>query len=58
MSKKYKSPLSSADAAAILDALDDGKELEEIVEPELISPISEWLLTVTKVEMTRRKRDD
>lgn len=54
---KYKSPLSAADAEAILTALDEGKELEEIVEPELVEPIQGWLEECTRIGKMRRSRD-
>ncbi len=46
----FKAPLSSADACEILDRLEDGVPLHEIVVHELVEPISEWIDEVNCIE--------
>lgn len=48
-----KAPMSSADACEVLDRLEDGEALEDIVESNLVAPITEWLEEVERIVNVR-----
>lgn len=52
-----KAPLSSASACLILDLLEDGWQLEQIVEPSLVEPIKDWLNECQQCQKHRGARD-
>lgn len=56
LSAKISAPMSSADACEVLDQLELGRPLNEIVMPELVAPITEWLEEVRRLDVERNKR--